>query len=112
MDRREYDATGRLVPWHLSKTFAGRRHLVRLAKGLEAIRNDLAEIGNLPYCHHVDVRRAVRHLEAARVLVLHGAPFGQCECVGSRYGCEKCEGQRWLSVDRMPYPKINEPKRS
>lgn len=109
MRYREHDATGRLVPWHLRKAFEGRRHLLRWAQKVERLRNELAHIGNLPYCRCVEIVRVVRALEAARLLVIRGAPFGQCDCTGQEYGCQRCGGQRWLTVDQMPYPKIKEP---
>jgi len=107
--RREYDARGKLAPRYLRRVFHGRRKLMGWVRRLMALKTDLAKLGDEPYCREVDVARTMKTLEAARSLVSRGAPFVPCDCVGTEYGCEKCQGQRWLTIDQVPHVQSTGP---
>ena len=99
------DAYGRKAPVYLREIFRGRRRLMKLVRQLETLRGQLASIANDPSCRYIDIRRALRGLEAARALVIRGAPLAICDCGVENTNCEKCGGQRWLPIDNLPLPK-------
>lgn len=100
--RREYDALARAVPRYLREVFRGRRRLMEWVRQLEKFRGQLAVLAKEPFCRRIDIERAVRDLEGARALVIRGLPYVACDCPAEQIDCEKCEGQRWLTVDEVP----------
>jgi len=106
---REFDARGKLAPPYLKEVFHGRRKLMSWVRRLAALRNDLAKLGREPYCREIDFVRVMRAMEGARSLVSRGAPFVPCDCVGTTHGCEKCQGQRWLTIEQVPHVQSTGP---
>jgi len=93
------DMTGRLIPWHLRNVFQGINRMGDWCGHIGVIEQELGRIGTLPCGAELDLPYLRKHLEAARLHMLRRMPYAQCDCrVGDR--CEKCEGRRWLSLDR------------
>ena len=94
------DMTGRLVPWWLRKTFVGVKEMTAWAAELDRLRQEAARISDKPCGADLDLKTVMHHLEAARCHMLRRMPYGRCDCSG---GCEKCEGRKWLSLDRLMF---------
>lgn len=91
------DALGRIVPGRLEDTFSGRERLAEWANNVDEACGRLAYLAHDPCCDGIDVPEVLRLMQRARLLVLQGMPYGECDC-GAFAHCEKCGDKRWLTA--------------
>lgn len=94
------DGLHRKVPERFKLIFNGRAKMVHWASTLGAASTRLGNMAREPWCKNLDVMAVQKVLDSVRSAVIRAAPYVPCNCPPHEHDCDRCDGERWLTIDQ------------